>query len=380
MNHQTPNRWSKTELGELATLQRGFDLPARLREDGEYPIVSSGGITGYHSMYKVKAPGVVTGRYGSVDEVFFVENDFWPLNTTLWVKDFHGNEQKYIYYLLSAIDFTKFSGKTGVPGVNRNDLHKIPLVCPPLEEQKLIIKHLEVWDQAIELTERLIATKRLLRKGLMQQLLTGKRRLPGFREKWQEVSLGKVFEKVQRSIPDGTSPEPLSITAKVGFVSQREKFSKVIAGKNLKKYVLLYRGEFSYNKGNSISYPQGCVFRLKEFDEGAVPNVFYSFRAASSDVYADFFSHYFAAGGLNHQLSRVINTGVRNDGLLNLNASDFFAIKIPLPPVEEQKKIAEILTVAKKEIEVLQIKVDALREQKKGLMQQLLTGKKRVKV
>ena len=136
----------------------------------------------------------------------------------------------------------------------------------------------------------------------MQQLLTGKRRLPGFEGELRTVHLGDIFERVQRSIPDGEFPEVLSITAKVGFVSQREKFSKVIAGKNLENYVLIRRGEFSYNKGNSLTYPQGCVFRLKEFDEGAVPSVFYSFCAASEEVCPDFYSHFFSAGGLNHQL------------------------------------------------------------------------------
>jgi type I restriction enzyme S subunit len=128
--------WEFTKLGNVAELQRGFDLPHEKRLEGSVPIISSGGLTGFHNESKVKGPGVVTGRYGSIGDVFFVEKDFWPLNTSLWVKDFHGNDEKYIFYLLSKFDFHKFSDKTGVPGINRNDLHTIKVVVPPSPRTK----------------------------------------------------------------------------------------------------------------------------------------------------------------------------------------------------------------------------------------------------
>ena len=256
----------------------------------------------------------------------------------------------------------------------------ISIPLPNISRQREVAKILSTWDQAIILTEKLLAEKQLRRKGLMQQLMTGKRRLPGFNEKWKTVRLKDIFERIQQTIPEGETPEVLSITSTKGFVSQKEKFKKVIAGKNLNKYILIKKGEFSYNKGNSKTYPQGCVFQLKEYDEGAVPNVFYSFRAISEKVYPEFYSHIFASGGLNHQLSRVINTGVRNDGLLNLRANDFFNIEIVLPSIEEQRLITSYLDYCYEEIDLLTDTLSALKEQKKGLMQQLLTGKTRVKL
>ena len=288
-------------------------------------------------------------------------------------------EYLYQYLAYHYLDIRNLSQGGNQANLSGGLIKSFRLLLPPTYEQEKIAAILHTWDRAIDLSERLITEKQERRKGLMQQLLTGKKRLPGLTGEWQEAQLNKVFERVQHSIHEGKTPEVLSITAKVGFVSQREKFSKVIAGKNLEKYVLIRRGEFSFNKGNSKTYPQGCVFRLKEFDEGAVPNVFYSFRTKLPEVCPEFYSHFFASGGLNHQLSRVINTGVRNDGLLNLKASDFFTVKIPLPPVEEQEQIAKILTLANQELDLLQTKADALRKQKKGLMQQLLTGKTRVK-
>jgi type I restriction enzyme S subunit len=138
-------------LGEVITLQRGFDLPSQKRKLGKVPIVSSSGISDYHSDVGVKGPGVVTGRYGTIGQVFLIKEDYWPLNTTLWVKDFHGNDPHFASYLLRTIDFQSCSDKSSVPGVNRNDLHRIPVLLPPLAEQRAIAHVLGTLDDLIEL-------------------------------------------------------------------------------------------------------------------------------------------------------------------------------------------------------------------------------------
>jgi type I restriction enzyme S subunit len=145
------NDWLKVSLGEVVTLQRGFDLPSQNRKTGKVPIVSSSGISDYHSEVGVKGPGVVTGRYGTIGKVFFVQEDYWPLNTTLWVKDFHGNDPKFSSYLLRTVDFNSCSDKSSVPGVNRNDLHRIPVLLPPLSTQRAIASVLGTLDDLIEL-------------------------------------------------------------------------------------------------------------------------------------------------------------------------------------------------------------------------------------
>jgi type I restriction enzyme S subunit len=143
--------WSEKPLGDVITLQRGFDLPSQNRKPGRVPIVSSSGISGYHSEVGVRGPGVVTGRYGTIGQVFLIKEDFWPLNTTLWVKDFHGNDPQFISYLLRTLDFQSCCDKSSVPGVNRNDLHRIPVLVPTLAEQKAIAAVLGVLDDLIEL-------------------------------------------------------------------------------------------------------------------------------------------------------------------------------------------------------------------------------------
>jgi type I restriction enzyme R subunit len=115
--------WDSMPLGEFVTLKRGYDLPSSLRVNGPVPVVSSSDVTGCHDAAKVRGPGVVTGRHGTLGEVFFVEEDFWPLNTALYVQDFQGNDPRFSAYLLESILTNTGSNKAAVPGVNRNDLH-----------------------------------------------------------------------------------------------------------------------------------------------------------------------------------------------------------------------------------------------------------------
>ena len=123
-----------------------------------------------------------------------------------------------------------------------------------------------------------------------------------------------------------------------------------MAGKSVEKYTLLERGEFSYNRGNSKTYPQGCVFRLESWSRALVPNIYHSFRIDSPAINSTFLKHFFAAGGLNEQLRSVLTSSVRDNGLLNITADTFFASELPIPPLPEQKKIAEILSGIDKEL------------------------------
>lgn len=138
--------------------------------------------------------------------------------------------------------------------------------------------------------------------------------------------------------------ETVSISAGIGFVNQAEKFGKELSGKQYEKYIVLHRGDFSYNKGNSNRYPQGCIYRLNDREVAAVPNVFESFRIVKG--YPEYYEQLFISGFLNHQLYRLINHGVRDDGLLNLTDKDFYSCMLPVPPQKEQKKIAEILSLS----------------------------------
>jgi len=142
--------WKEYRLGELIELKRGYDLPSYKREAGSIPIVTSSGISDYHSVAKVKGPGVVTGRYGTIGEVFFVKNDFWPLNTTLYVNDFKGNNPMFFSYFLKCVGIKELNAAGAVPGINRNHLQKIKVKVPSLPTQRRIASILSAYDELIE--------------------------------------------------------------------------------------------------------------------------------------------------------------------------------------------------------------------------------------
>lgn len=169
--------WEQKILNEACILQRGYDLPKRLRKEGKFSLVSSSGRIDSHSECKAKGPGVVTGRSGSIGSVFFIEEDFWPLNTTLYVKEFYDNVPRFIYYLLKSIDLSRFASGAGVPTLNRNHVHSEPIHIPPPHEQERIVA---ILDEASVRSKQLeqISTDKLehlsnLRQSLLQKAFIG---------------------------------------------------------------------------------------------------------------------------------------------------------------------------------------------------------------
>lgn len=147
--------WVTGELGEFVTLKRGYDLPQQKRRNGNVPVFSSSGITGTHTEAMVKGPGVVTGRYGTIGEVYFAVEDFWPLNTTLYVEDFHGNDESFIYYFLKTLEWSKFASSSAVPGINRNTVHREIVRLPDPRTQKKIAAILSLFDEKVALNNKI---------------------------------------------------------------------------------------------------------------------------------------------------------------------------------------------------------------------------------
>lgn len=197
-------------------------------------------------------------------------------------------------------------------------------------------------------------------------------RFPEFRknEEWNIPHLRQISTRIITRVGN-SKLLPVSISAGVGFLPQTEKFGRDISGEQYRNYIVLNRGEFAYNKGNSKKYPQGCVYRLEEFDRVAAPNAFLCFRF-NDNVVPDFFKGYFDSNYHGKQLQNVITSGARSNGLLNISADEFFNIILPTPKdKEEQQKIADCLSSIDALIKAAENKIDELKAHKKGLMQQL---------
>lgn len=204
-----------------------------------------------------------------------------------------------------------------------------------------------------------------------KQVLVPKLRFPEFREAegWKPVTLQNasipVTERVgQRKLT------PVSISAGIGFVPQAEKFGRDISGNQYQLYTLVRDGDFVFNKGNSLKFPQGCVYLLQGWGQVAAPNVFICFRL--KDGYSNgFFQNCFEQNQHGNQLKKHITSGARSNGLLNISKETFFGVEIPTPSLPEQQKIADCLSSLDELIALQGRKVDALKTHKKGLMQQL---------
>ena len=404
-----PKHWQIVELREVAFVQTGFAKGKVISgESVRLPYLRVANVQdGFLDLSEIKevevAPYEIERFRLQIGDVLLTEGgDFDKLGRgTLWRGEITNClHQNHIFAVRTSQEFLEplfFSYQTASPygrkyflecskqstnlaSINSTQLKEFPVLLPPLAEQRAIAAILSTWDEAITLTKRLIAALRQRKQALMQILLTSEVRFPGFEgDSWSTIQLKDGFDRITRPIIEELK-DVLSITATKGFVDQKSKFGRTIAGKNLGRYIHLKHGEFAYNKGNSNSYPQGCIYRLEEFQEGAVPNVYYCFSARPNTAIGGYFKYYFESGALNEQLSSLINSGVRNDGLLNLSADSFFDVEISVPPLLVQERIATVLSYADDAIKDITQLLDAVKAQKRGLMQQLLTGAIRVQV
>lgn len=175
-----PEDWDLLRLKQMIVFQRGHDLPDSQREPGDVPVVSSGGFSGSHSIGKAEGPGIVTGRYGSIGKFTFVDREYWPLNTALYSIDIKENHPRFLWYSMHVLSdlFVMHSLKTAVPGIDRNDVHQILTVRPPVREQVEIAKHLdketERFDAIISAAELAVLRLKERRSALISAAVTGK--------------------------------------------------------------------------------------------------------------------------------------------------------------------------------------------------------------
>lgn len=289
-----------------------------------------------------------------------------------------GIEQGLLQYFFSSHRFEQYvkevQKESAVPHISLGQIKEFSIPIPPLPEQQKIAAILSTWDKAIELTQQLIAAKEEQKKGLMQRLLTGKVRLKGFEGEWKKVKLKSIVQRITQKNEE-LNDNVVTISAQRGFVKQEEFFNKRVASEILTHYYLVEKGDFCYNKSYSNGYPMGAFKRLDDYEKAVVTTLYICFRLKLDKVDSDFVANYFEGGLMVKGLMKIAQEGGRAHGLLNIGLEDFFNLKMMLPPKEVQVEIGKLLRLADNEINLLNRQLDSLKEQKKGLMQQLLTGK-----
>ena len=255
---------------------------------------------------------------------------------------------------------------------------KSKIVLPLIEEQQKIAAILTTQDKVIELKEKRLAEKQRQKKYLMQQLLTGKKRLPGFSEEWKIKPLKKLTEKQKKKNHGFQYRLVLSNSAQHGIVSQDQEFDKEIANEErIDGYYVVIPGAFVYNPRISVTAPCGPINVNETGETGIMSPLYTMFTISSPQISQDFLKYYFQSSCWYKYVKGVANYGARHDRI-SISDGDFFDMPIPLPTKEEQNYIAKVLSAADREIELLQQDIEQEKQKKKALMQLLLTGIVRV--
>ena len=369
-----PEDWDVSPIKKIAPLQRGFDLPKSQIRSGVIPVAYSNGVMAYHNQAMVKGPGVYTGRSGTIGRVNYIDSDYWPHNTSLWVTNFFGNSPKYIYYLYNHIDFSRFSSGSGVPTLNRNDAHDYLCALPKPEEQKQIATVLSDVDGLIESLSQLIAKKRDMKTAAMQQLLTGKKRLPGFDGEWNKRTLGELGDCII-----GLTYSPSQID---------ESGTLVLRSSNIQNEVL----RFDDNVRVVANIPEKLMVRQNDIlvcvrngsraligkcaliNQSAIGMTFGAFMSVYRSEFGSFIFYQFQSDVIQEQINK--NLGATINQITNKTMRLF---EIDFPEDEnERNAIVSILSDMDSEIDALEQRLDKARSLKTGMMQELLTGKTRL--
>ena len=232
----------KITFDEFVRLNRGFDLPESKIVDGEYPVVASTNIKAYHNAYKVKPPVVVTGRSGSLGKVQYIDSKCWPLNTSLYSKDFRGNNPKYIYYFLQTMHLEQYNAGAGVPTLNQNHLQQLKIVVHDIDEQKKVSYILSAYDNLIENNNKRIKLLEQMAENLYKEWFV-RFRFPGYENTKFVDDIPSDWQILRMSdfcyVTDGTHDTPKSVN---------DDGVPLVTGKCIKN------GFIDFNEPYNISY------------------------------------------------------------------------------------------------------------------------------
>ena len=376
--------WKTYRLGNLCKSINSGNCKSR-SEEGIFPIFGSTGIIGYSCTYSHSIPTILVARVGANAGMINKGVGKYNVsdNTLIICTDESVYNYEFAYYQLLNYNINRLVFGSGQPLVTAGQLKRINFSLPPLAEQRKIAEILGVWDEAIEKQSRLVERLELRKRALMQRLLSGRTRLPGFTTPWQKVKLGEIGETYNGLT--GKSKEDFEY-GNAQFIPYVNVFSNEKVDANKLGVVNIDDGE----KQNEVKY--GDIFftvssetpnevgmasvLLEEIENTYLNSFCFGYRLNDFQVLNPIFASYILRGDRFRNHMMVLAQGSTR---FNISKNEVMKLRIELPSLSEQKAIAEVLTTADDEIATHRKRLDALRQQKRGLMQQLLTGKTRVK-
>jgi type I restriction enzyme, S subunit len=391
------DEWHRKTLGTLIDLEYGSSLPASTRAGDGYPVFGSNGEVGKHSAGLVEGPGIVVGRKGTIGAVTWVGSDFWPIDTTYYVKS-RGPRLRWLYWLLASLQLRRLDTSTGVPGLNREDVYRLELDVPSDAEQRSIAAILDTIDEAILDTEQLVAKLQQVNQGLLHDLLTlGIDENGEFRE--LEQSRSRFWGAPRSSVPNGWTVLPLSDACSLIRDGTHLPPSRVDDGPFLLSVRNMHNGElvvreddtrvpwsFYRQMHTNWQIEQGDVLlaivgatigkyaRVGDLPPFTLQRSVAVLRGSPHHLNNDFLSHVVQSAPFQNRLWQLANQTAQPGMYLEALGS----ISVPLPALEEQERIAQRLNSLRERIDGETALRDKFAGLKQGLMDDLLTGRVRV--
>lgn len=372
-----PMEWEVKRLGDICTyFKSGKSITSsNLNNDGCYPVYGGNGLRGFSCDYTHDGTYILIGRQGALcGNINYVEGKNYISEHAIAVQS--RENMLWLKYKLEYWNLNRYSESSAQPGLSVEKLVRYKLTLPPLAEQEKIAEILSTWDKAIEKQTQLIQKLELRKKGLMQQLLTGKKRLPGFTGEWEKVNYNNILREVHRSLKwdDSELYDLISVRRRSGGAFHRESlYGYEIKTKSLRPAL---KGDFLISKMQIVHGASGVV---PEYLSGMkISGSYIALIAEDPKVLNINYFNLWSQMPLFYHQTFVSSYGVHIEKM-TFDLDAFMSLSMSLPPIKEQNKIVEVISTATDEVELAKEKLEWLRRQKRGLMQQLLTGKKRVK-
>lgn len=362
--------WKTSTIGEIAPLQRGYDLPTNNVISGTIPVVYSNGILRFHNEGKCQAPAIITGRSGTIGKFTYIDHgEYWPHNTSLWVTTFHKNYPRFVYYFFQNVGFEKYATGSGVPTLNRNDIHKhIESIPSNKEEQQAIASYFTTLDSQISAsTSRLTSLKQMKAASLQAMFpqegeTVPKIRFKGFEGEWKKVKADSIFktfnEKNRPDLPVLSAAQDRGMVTResIGYnifhdTSNEATYKHILPGQFV-IHLRSFQGGFAHSEIEGIASPAYTIIDFK-----------------NKDLYHDYYWRYVFMSKEFIKRLELITYGIR-DGR-SISYDEFKEMSFLVPSKEEQIKIASYLKNLDRQISLQSQRLEKLKQIKSACLDKM---------
>lgn len=394
MNNTVPTDWKKGVFSDVVKLDYGKSPKEIFDDNGKYPVIGTGGVTGFTNSYLHEGRTTVIGRKGTINNPSFISTKFWAIDTTYYVSEHKNADEKWFYYFIQNIDLTKFNEASGVPSLNRDTLYAIPCIAPSLLEQQKIAAILTAVDEVIAFTQAQISKLKNLKTAMMQELLTKGIGHTEFKDspvgripaRWQIVELGSMLTKID----SGWSPNCVEIPPNIGEwgvlkvsavtrdVFLEEQSKTLPSNLEPRESIRVKQNDILLTRANGVAELVGkCVIVKEEPKRKLMMSDKLLRLNPNKKIHRNFLLHVFNSNVIRKQIEFCWGG---SSGQKNIGQADIKLFALPLPPLDEQKIIGDAISQVDNFLDKRINKLDHLVATKKALMQDLLTGKVRVRV